>query len=174
MRKPSTRASPSKPTGRAPSSVPNIYGQFVEHLGRGVYEGIWVGADSPIPNTRGIRNDVVAALRQIRVPVMRWPGGCFAELYHWRDGIGPASSVARSQHRVGRRKSDTNQFGTHEFMDFVDQIGASPFISVNVGRVACRSGRVDAIHDGTGRHPGRATRRQWTRGAVDDAVHRCR
>src|SRR6187549_1676676 len=67
----------------------HIFGQFAEHLGRGVYEGIWVGPDSPIPNTRGIRNDVVAALRKIRIPVVRWPGGCFAENYHWRDGIGP-------------------------------------------------------------------------------------
>ena len=68
---------------------PNIYGQFVEHLGRGVYEGIWVGPDSPIPNTRGIRNDVVAALRKVRIPLVRWPGGCFAETYHSLDAIGP-------------------------------------------------------------------------------------
>jgi alpha-N-arabinofuranosidase len=67
----------------------NIYGQFSEHLGRCVYEGIWVGENSPIPNTRGIRNDVVAALKRIRVPVVRWPGGCFADEYHWKDGIGP-------------------------------------------------------------------------------------
>ena len=68
---------------------PNIYGQFTEHLGRCIYEGIWVGVDSPIPNTRGIRNDVVAALKQLHVPQVRWPGGCFADEYHWRDGIGP-------------------------------------------------------------------------------------
>ena len=67
----------------------NVYGHFVEHLGRGVYEGIWVGRDSPIPNTRGIRNDVVAALKTLQVPVVRWPGGCFADDYHWRDGVGP-------------------------------------------------------------------------------------
>ena len=67
----------------------NIYGQFSEHLGRCIYEGIWVGEDSLIPNTRGIRNDVVAALKKIKVPVLRWPGGCFADEYHWRDGIGP-------------------------------------------------------------------------------------
>jgi len=67
----------------------NIYGHFSEHLGRLYYEGIWVGQDSPIPNTRGIRNDVVAALKQIKVPVLRWPGGCFADEYHWKDGIGP-------------------------------------------------------------------------------------
>src|SRR5437899_2666884 len=67
----------------------NIYGHFSEHLGHCIYEGVWVGPDSPIPNTRGIRNDVVAALKKIKVPVLRWPGGCFADEYHWRDGIGP-------------------------------------------------------------------------------------
>src|SRR3569832_1503337 len=67
----------------------NIYGQFAEHLGRGIYEGVWVGEHSPIPNTRGYRDDVLGALRRIRVPVIRWPGGCFADEYDWRDGIGP-------------------------------------------------------------------------------------
>jgi alpha-L-arabinofuranosidase len=66
----------------------NIYGHFSEHLGRCVYEGIWVGQDSPIPNTRGIRDDVVAALKRLKIPVLRWPGGCFADEYHWKDGIG--------------------------------------------------------------------------------------
>jgi len=66
----------------------NIFGQFAEHLGYGVYEGIWVGPDSKIPNTRGIRNDVVAALKDLKVPNIRWPGGCFADEYHWRKGIG--------------------------------------------------------------------------------------
>src|SRR5271157_2920895 len=67
----------------------NIYGQFSEHLGHCIYGGIWVGEESPIPNTRGIRNDVVAALKRLKVPVVRWPGGCFADEYHWKDGIGP-------------------------------------------------------------------------------------
>src|ERR1044072_2450854 len=67
----------------------NIYGQFAEHLGRLIYEGLWVGPDSSIPNTRGLRNDVVAALKELHVPILRWPGGCFADEYHWRDGIGP-------------------------------------------------------------------------------------
>src|SRR5580692_4068782 len=69
----------------------HIFGQFAEHLGRGIYEGIWVGPGSPIPNTRGIRNDVVAALKALHVPDVRWPGGCFADEYHWRKGIGPAA-----------------------------------------------------------------------------------
>ncbi|HKE93430.1 MAG TPA: hypothetical protein VKB34_03920, partial [Povalibacter sp.] len=67
----------------------HIYGQFAEHLGRGIYEGIWVGEDSSIPNTRGYRNDVIAALQKLKIPVVRWPGGCFADEYHWREGIGP-------------------------------------------------------------------------------------
>jgi alpha-N-arabinofuranosidase len=111
---------------------PNIYGQFVEHLGRGVYEGIWVGPESPIPNTRGIRNDVVAALRKVRIPLVRWPGGCFAETYHWRDGIGPRAQRLRGVNTAWGDEVETHEFGTHEFMDFVEQIGARPFISVNV------------------------------------------
>ena len=69
-----------------------IYGHFAEHLGRGIYEGIYVGEDSPIPNTNGMRNDVVAALKEMQIPVLRWPGGCFADEYHWKDGIGPKES----------------------------------------------------------------------------------
>src|SRR6266704_4032466 len=72
----------------------NIYGHFSEHLGRCIYEGIWVGTDSPIATTRGIRSDVVAALKQLKIPVLRWPGGCFADEYHWKDGIGPRANVA--------------------------------------------------------------------------------
>jgi alpha-N-arabinofuranosidase len=115
-----------------PTIDPDIYGQFVEHLGRGVYEGIWVGEHSSIPNTRGIRNDVVAALRRIRIPVIRWPGGCFAETYHWRDGIGPRERRPRGVNTAWGDELETNEFGTHEFMDFVEQVGAQPFISVNL------------------------------------------
>ena len=115
-----------------PRIDPNIYGHFVEHLGRGVYEGIWVGEDSPIPNVRGIRSDVVAALRKIRVPLVRWPGGCFAELYHWRDGIGPRDKRPRTVNSAWGDEPETNAFGTHEFMDFLEQIGAKAFLSVNV------------------------------------------
>ena len=80
----------------------NIFGQFAEHLGHGVYEGIWVGPDSAIPNTRGIRNDVVAALKALKVPNVRWPGGCFADEYHWRKGIGTSAS-RDAQSQLGRR-----------------------------------------------------------------------
>src|SRR5678815_2562270 len=81
----------------------NIYGQFAEHLGRLIYEGIWVGENAPIPNTRGLRNDVLAALKELHVPVLRWPGGCFADEYHWRDGIGPRDKPTTVQLELGRR-----------------------------------------------------------------------
>ncbi len=111
----------------------NIYGQFSEHLGRCVYEGIWVGEDSPIPNTRGIRNDVVTALKKIRIPVIRWPGGCFADEYHWMDGIGPRDQRPSRINTTWGGVVENNQFGTHEFLDFCDQIDAAPYISGNVG-----------------------------------------
>ena len=109
----------------------NLFGQFAEHLGHGVYEGIWVGPDSKIPNTRGIRNDVVAALKAIKVPNVRWPGGCFADEYHWRKGIGPQRTVTLNPNWGG--VIEPNTFGTNEFMDFLDQIGAEAYLSVNVG-----------------------------------------
>jgi alpha-N-arabinofuranosidase len=108
----------------------NIFGQFAEHLGHGVYESIWVGPDSKIPNTRGIRNDVVAALKTLKVPDVRWPGGCFADEYHWRKGIGPQRTVTLNPNWGG--VIEPNTFGTHEFMDFLDQIGAEAYPSVNV------------------------------------------
>jgi alpha-N-arabinofuranosidase len=108
----------------------NIFGQFAEHLGHGVYEGIWVGSGSPIPNTRGIRNDVVAALKALKVPNVRWPGGCFADEYHWRKGVG-ARAVSLNPNWGG--VTEPNTFGTHEFMDFLGQIGAEAYLSVNVG-----------------------------------------
>ncbi len=111
----------------------NIFGQFAEHLGHGIYEGIWVGPDSTIPNTRGIRNDVVAALKALKVPNVRWPGGCFADEYHWRKGIGPADRRVVSLNPNWGGVTEPNAFGTHEFMDFLDQIGAEAYISVNVG-----------------------------------------
>ncbi|MGZ4815993.1 MAG: alpha-N-arabinofuranosidase [Terriglobales bacterium] len=116
----------------------DIFGQFAEHLGHGIYGGIWVGPDSKIPNTRGIRNDVVAALRAIKVPDVRWPGGCFADEYHWRNGIGPADKRVVTLNPNWGGVIEPNTFGTHEFMDFLDQIGAEAYISVNVGSGAPR------------------------------------
>lgn len=116
-----------------PTISRHLFGQFAEHLGRGIYEGVWVGPDSPIPNTRGIRNDVVEALKELRVPNVRWPGGCFADDYHWRNGIGPAEARRATMNPDWGGVIEPNTFGTHEFMDFVQQIGAEAYISVNVG-----------------------------------------
>lgn len=110
-----------------------IFGQFAEHLGTGIYGGVWVGEDSPIPNVRGIRTDVVDALKAIRVPNVRYPGGCFADEYHWRDGIGERSKRPATINANWGGAIESNQFGTDEFYDFIEQIGAEAFISVNVG-----------------------------------------
>src|SRR5436309_3080873 len=107
----------------------HIYGQFAEHLGTGIYGGIWVGEDSKIPNIRGYRSDVVEALKKIHVPVVRWPGGCFADLYNWRDGIGPRTKRPTRINVHWGGVTDNNAFGTHEFMDFAELIGADPYRS---------------------------------------------
>ncbi|HKT29086.1 alpha-N-arabinofuranosidase [Dyella sp.] len=110
----------------------DIYGQFAEMLGRGIYDGIWVGENSSIPNIHGYRKDVVDALKEIKVPVVRWPGGCFADQYDWRDGIGPRDKrPARPNASWGGE--ERNQFGTNEFMDFAELIGAKAYLSINVG-----------------------------------------
>src|SRR4051794_4905461 len=109
----------------------DIFGQFAEHLGTGIYGGVWVGRDSPISNVRGIRSDVVAALRALKVPNVRWPGGCFADNYHWKNGIGPNRPITLNPDWGG--VVEPNSFGTHEYFDFLDQIGAAAFVSVNVG-----------------------------------------
>jgi alpha-N-arabinofuranosidase len=120
----------------------DIFGQFAEHLGKGIYGSIWVGKDSKIPNVRGIRSDVVAALKAIKVPVVRWPGGCFADEYHWHDGIGPASKRVKNVNTVWGNSVEPNTFGTDEFMDFANQIGSEAYVSVNVG-----SGTVQEAND---------------------------
>jgi alpha-L-arabinofuranosidase len=111
----------------------NIYGHFSEHLGRCVYEGYWVGEDSPIPNVRGIRRDVVEALKRIKTPVLRWPGGCFADEYHWKDGIGPRAKRPSMINTHWGGVTENNHFGTHEFMDLCEQIGCDAYICGNVG-----------------------------------------
>jgi alpha-N-arabinofuranosidase len=111
----------------------NVYGQFAEHLGRCIYDGVWVGPDSPIPNTRGIRKDIVEALRKIQVPVIRWPGGCFADEYHWMDGIGPREKRPPMVNTHWGMVTENNSFGTHEFLDLCEQVGAAPYICGNVG-----------------------------------------
>ena len=110
-----------------------LFGQFAEHLGAGIYGGIWVGEESKIPNTRGYRNDVLQALRDLKVPVIRWPGGCFADEYNWREGVGPRSKrpVKINTHWGG--VTEPNTFGTHEFLDFAELLGTEAYISGNVG-----------------------------------------
>ena len=111
----------------------NIYGHFSEHLGRCIYEGMFVGENSSIPNTKGMRNDVIEALRGIKVPVLRWPGGCFADEYHWMDGIGPKEQRKKMINTHWGGVVEDNSFGTHEFMELCSQIGCAPFVSGNVG-----------------------------------------
>ncbi|ESQ88975.1 alpha-L-arabinofuranosidase [Asticcacaulis sp. AC460] len=129
-------------TKPGPQISRHIFGQFAEHLGTGIYDGIWVGEDSPIPNTRGIRNDVVAALKAIHVPNIRWPGGCYADDYHWRNGIGPKDKRPSTVNYLWGRVAESNHFGTHEFMDFIDQIDSEAYMSGNVG-----SGTVQEMSD---------------------------
>lgn len=110
-----------------------IYGQFAEHLGTCIYGGLWVGKDSPIPNTDGYRNDVLAALKDLNIPVLRWPGGCFADEYHWMDGIGPAEKRPKMQNNNWGGTIEDNSFGTHEFLNLCEMLGCEPYISGNVG-----------------------------------------
>ncbi len=112
------------PQESAPVINKEIYGQFAEHLGTCIYGGIWVGEDSPIPNTNGYRNDVLQAMRDIKVPVLRWPGGCFADEYHWVDGIGPKENRPRMVNNNWGGTVEDNSFGTHEFFNLCELIGA--------------------------------------------------
>ena len=110
-----------------------IYGQFAEHLGRCIYDGLWVGEDSDIPNINGYRKDIVEALKELKVPVLRWPGGCFADEYHWMDGIGPKDKRAKIVNSNWGGTIEDNSFGTHEFLNLCELIGTEPYISGNVG-----------------------------------------
>ena len=110
-----------------------IYGQFAEHLGRCIYGGIWVGEDSEIPNEKGYRVDVLEALKALKVPVLRWPGGCFADEYHWMDGIGPREQRPKMVNTNWGGTVEDNSFGTHEFLNFCELLGCEPYVNANVG-----------------------------------------
>ena len=112
---------------------PEIYGHFSEHLGRCIYGGIYVGEDSPIPNVNGMRCDVVNALKKLHIPVLRWPGGCFADEYHWKDGIGPKETRKKMVNTHWGGVVEDNTFGTHEFLEFCRRVGCEPYINGNVG-----------------------------------------
>lgn len=111
----------------------DIYGHFSEHLGACIYGGIWVGRDSKIPNTDGIRSDVLNALREMKIPNLRWPGGCFADTYHWKDGIGPQSERANIVNIYWGGVTEDNSFGTHEFMRLTELLGCDAYVNGNVG-----------------------------------------
>ncbi|MFO7161080.1 MAG: alpha-L-arabinofuranosidase C-terminal domain-containing protein, partial [[Clostridium] cellulosi] len=111
----------------------NIYGHFSEHLGHCIYGGIYVGENSKIPNIDGIRTDVVEALKHIKIPVLRWPGGCFADEYHWKDGIGPKENRKKMVNTNWGGVVEDNSFGTHEFMELCQLLGCEPYINGNLG-----------------------------------------
>ena len=111
----------------------NIYGQFAEHLGTCIYGGLWVGEDSQIPNINGYRTDVLNALKDLKVPILRWPGGCFADEYHWMDGIGPKADRPKMVNNNWGGTIEDNSFGTHEFLNLCELLGCEPYISGNVG-----------------------------------------
>ena len=144
----------------------NIYGHFAEHLGRCIYQGLYVGKDSKIPNVNGMRTDVVEALKAIKAPVLRWPGGCFADEYHWEDGVGPQESRKRMVNTNWGGVVEDNSFGTHEFLELCEQIGCEPYINANVGSGTVREMAewveyVNSDGDST------VVRRRWANGRKD-------
>jgi len=120
----------------------NIYGHFAEHLGHCIYGGFYVGDTSSIPNTNGVRNDIVAALKKLKIPNLRWPGGCFADTYHWKDGIGPKDKRPTMVNKWWGGVTEDNSFGTHDFLNMCELLGAEPYLSGNVG-----SGTVQELAD---------------------------
>lgn len=121
----------------------NIYGHFAEHLGHCIYGGFYVGEDNEvIPNVNGVRKDVIEALKDLKVPVLRWPGGCFADTYHWKDGIGPKDERPTMINQWWGGVTEDNSFGTHDFLNMCEEIGAEPYLAGNVG-----SGEVKELAD---------------------------
>jgi alpha-N-arabinofuranosidase len=120
----------------------NIYGHFAEHLGRCIYDGFYVGDNKKIPNKDGIRIDIIDALKKLKVPVLRWPGGCFADTYHWKDGIGPKDKRPSMLNIWWGGVTENNSFGTHDFLNMCEMLGAAPYLAGNVG-----SGTVQELSD---------------------------
>jgi alpha-N-arabinofuranosidase len=120
----------------------NIYGHFAEHLGHCIYDGFYVGDTSKIPNTNGVRNDIIDALKKLKIPNLRWPGGCFADTYHWKDGIGPKDKRPAMVNKWWGGVTEDNSFGTHDFLNMCELLGAEPYLSGNVG-----SGTVQELAD---------------------------
>ena len=127
---------------KAPTINKNIYGHFAEHLGRCIYGGFFVGDTSKIPNTKGVRNDIIAALKELKIPNLRWPGGCFADTYHWKDGIGPQEQRPTIVNKWWGGVTEDNSFGTHDFLNMCELLGTEPYLSGNVG-----SGTVQELAD---------------------------
>ncbi len=131
-----------KNTADAPTIDKNIYGHFAEHLGRCIYGGFFVGDTSSIPNTAGVRNDIIKALKELKIPNLRWPGGCFADTYHWKDGIGPKEERPSIVNKWWGGTTEDNSFGTNDFLNLCEVLGAEPYLSGNVG-----SGTVQELAD---------------------------
>ncbi|NMH28621.1 alpha-N-arabinofuranosidase [Flavobacterium silvaticum] len=121
------------PSADSPVINKNIYGHFSEHLGRCIYGGFYVGEKSTIPNTNGVRNDIIAALKELGIPNLRWPGGCFADTYHWKDGIGPKQDRPTMVNQWWGGVTEDNSFGTHDFLDLCETLGTEPYLAANVG-----------------------------------------
>ncbi|WP_416441954.1 alpha-N-arabinofuranosidase [Phnomibacter sp. MR] len=131
-----------QPNTDAPVIYANIYGHFAEHLGSCIYGGFYVGDTSRIANTNGVRNDIIDALKKLKVPNLRWPGGCFADTYHWKDGVGPKNNRPAIVNRWWGGVTEDNSFGTHDFLNMCELIGAKPYLAGNVG-----SGTVQELAD---------------------------
>ncbi len=131
-----------KPAADAPTISKHIYGHFAEHLGRCIYDGLYVGERSNIPNTQGVRNDIINALKELKIPNLRWPGGCFADTYHWKDGVGPQEDRPTIVNTWWGNVTEDNSFGTHNFLNLCEELGAEPYLSGNVG-----SGEVQELSD---------------------------
>ena len=124
-----------------------IYGQFAEHLGTCIYGGLWVGENSDIPNINGYRTDVFNALKELRVPVLRWPGGCFADEYHWMDGIGPKENRPKMVNNNWGGTIEDNSFGTHEFLNLCEMLGCEPISAERRQWYRRRTCQMGGIHD---------------------------